>query len=73
MYFIRKICSLILLLSICVVNSQSDITGNIKDKNDTPLLGVNVILKGMAKGAVSDFDKEIKHGRMMTRKCHLDF
>lgn len=56
MYSIRKFFSLVLLLSISAMYSQSEITGQIKDKNDTPLLGVNIILKGTTQGAISDFD-----------------
>ena len=39
-----------------MVSAQSNISGNVKDAKGMPLLGVNVILEGTTKGAVSDFD-----------------
>lgn len=45
----------IMLLSVSTVVAQS-ITGNVKDKTGIPLPGVNVIIDGTSKGAVTDFD-----------------
>lgn len=39
-----------------MVYGQSTISGTVKDTNGIPLTGVNVILEGTTKGAVSDFD-----------------
>lgn len=39
-----------------MVYAQSTISGTVKDTNGIPLTGVNVILEGTTKGAVSDFD-----------------
>ena len=39
-----------------MVYAQSTISGTVKDINGVPLTGVNVILEGTTKGAVSDFD-----------------
>ena len=44
-----------LLLSVSTALAQS-ISGNVKDATDMPLGGVNVILEGTTKGAVTDFD-----------------
>ena len=44
-----------MLLSFSTVIAQS-ISGNVKDKAGVPLPGVNVILNGTSKGAVTDFD-----------------
>ena len=44
-----------MLLSVSTAVAQS-ISGNVKDQTEMPLGGVNVILDGTSKGAVSDFD-----------------
>jgi len=36
--------------------AQNEVKGTIKNKNNDPLLGVNVIIKGHNEGTVSDFD-----------------
>ncbi|WP_298237586.1 TonB-dependent receptor [uncultured Algibacter sp.] len=46
---------IIMLLSVSIVAAQS-ISGNVKDQAGIPLAGVNVILDGTSKGAVTDFD-----------------
>jgi outer membrane receptor protein involved in Fe transport len=46
---------IMLLLSLSTAVAQS-ISGNVKDETDMPLGGVNVILDGTTKGAVTDFD-----------------
>ncbi len=46
---------IMMLLSVSTVFAQS-ISGNIKDQTGMPLGGVNVILDGTSKGAVTDFD-----------------
>ncbi|MGB5942421.1 MAG: TonB-dependent receptor [Leeuwenhoekiella sp.] len=51
--------ALVVLFAFCicsVANAQFTISGSITDNSGTPLPGVNIALKGMAKGAVSDFD-----------------
>lgn len=44
-----------MLLSVSTAVAQS-ISGNVKDKAGVPLPGVNVIVDGTTKGAVTDFD-----------------
>lgn len=40
-----------------IVNGQNiSITGNVKDKNGDPLIGVTVQVKGTTSGTVTDFD-----------------
>lgn len=46
---------ILMLLSVSTVLAQS-ISGNVKDKAGIPLPGVNVIVDGTTKGAVTDFD-----------------
>tara|TARA_R110002050_G_scaffold57866_1_gene130124 strand:- start:35062 stop:37689 length:2628 start_codon:yes stop_codon:yes gene_type:complete len=46
---------IMMLLSVSTLVAQS-ISGNVKDKTGIPLPGVNVILDGTSKGAVTDFD-----------------
>jgi outer membrane receptor protein involved in Fe transport len=45
----------LMLLSTSAIIAQS-ISGNVKDETGMPLGGVNVILDGTSKGAVTDFD-----------------
>ncbi|WP_282133945.1 TonB-dependent receptor [Seonamhaeicola maritimus] len=45
----------LMFLSTSALIAQS-ISGNVKDQTGTPLGGVNVILDGTSKGAVTDFD-----------------
>lgn len=53
---IKKVISLLGLLSVTVIFAQSSITGTITDQNNLPIGGVNVVIDGTTKGAVSDFD-----------------
>ena len=46
---------MMMLLSVSTIVAQS-ISGNVKDQAGMPLVGVNVILDGTSKGAVTDFD-----------------
>lgn len=47
----------ILLIGLTEVNSQSTITGQVKDANSMePLIGVNVTVKGESKGSITDLD-----------------
>ncbi|WP_345190390.1 TonB-dependent receptor [Algibacter agarivorans] len=57
MNLIRKngILLIMLLLSVSTAIAQS-ISGNVKDNTGMPLPGVNVIVDGTTKGAVTDFD-----------------
>jgi outer membrane receptor protein involved in Fe transport len=45
----------VMLLSVSTIIAQS-ITGNVKDETGMPLPGVNILLNGTTKGAVTDFD-----------------
>lgn len=47
---------LAMLCAVTAVFAQSTITGNVKDAQGETVLGVNVVLKGTEKGAVTDFD-----------------
>ncbi|WP_298498251.1 TonB-dependent receptor [uncultured Algibacter sp.] len=54
---IKKNGILLLLLLLSVGNAVAQsISGNVKDKTGIPLPGVNVIVDGTTKGAVTDFD-----------------
>ncbi|KAA5827780.1 TonB-dependent receptor [Algibacter amylolyticus] len=54
---IKKNGILLLLLLFSVGNAVAQsISGNVKDKTGIPLPGVNVIVDGTTKGAVTDFD-----------------
>lgn len=55
---IKNKWNLILLFTMTtfMVYAQSTISGTVKDSEGLPLLGVNVILEGTTKGAVSDLD-----------------
>ena len=47
----------IALISVCTAIQAQSITGSIIDSEDgEPLAGVNIIVQGQSKGAVSDFD-----------------
>ena len=46
---------IMLLVSVSTAVAQS-ISGNVKDNTGMPLPGVNVIVDGTTKGAVTDFD-----------------
>ena len=45
---------MMMLLSVSTIVAQS-ISGNVKDQAGMPLVGVNVILDGTSKGAVTDY------------------
>lgn len=55
---IKNKWSLLLLFTMItvMVSAQSSVSGSVKDTEGMPLLGVNVIIEGTTKGAVSDFD-----------------
>ena len=42
--------------SLIVYGQNISITGNVKDKNGDPLIGVTVQVKGTTSGTVTDFD-----------------
>lgn len=44
------------VLSIRASAQNNNLTGSVKDANDTPLIGVNVIQKGTTNGTVTDID-----------------
>ena len=47
---------LLMLFSVSAIFAQATISGIVNDESDVPLGGVNVILEGTSKGAVTDFD-----------------
>lgn len=46
----------VMLLSASSIMAQTNVSGNIKDQNGEPLLGVTVLLKGTTQGTATDFD-----------------
>jgi TonB-linked SusC/RagA family outer membrane protein len=53
----KKILTIFLIVfSTSVFSQEKIITGNVKDEAGDPILGVTVLLKGIARGAVTDFD-----------------
>lgn len=54
---IKKILFLFLaVFSVTVYAQNVTITGTVTDVNQEPLIGVNVVVKGSATGAITDFD-----------------
>ena len=51
-----KLFVLLVLCSASQAFAQKTVTGTVSDANGTPLLGVNVLLKGTNTGASTDFD-----------------
>ncbi|NNF85892.1 MAG: TonB-dependent receptor [Winogradskyella sp.] len=47
---------LLFIMTTAIVSAQSSISGIVKDTEGMPLPGVNVILEGTTKGAMSDMD-----------------
>ena len=45
-----------LLFSFCFSQSGHFISGKVVDKDNTPLFGANIILKGTFMGSTSDFE-----------------
>ncbi|MFV9552445.1 SusC/RagA family TonB-linked outer membrane protein [Algibacter sp. PT7-4] len=52
----KKHLIILLILFSQTVFSQIIVKGSVKDKNGTPLLGVNVLEKGTTNGVAADFD-----------------
>ncbi|WP_139959448.1 SusC/RagA family TonB-linked outer membrane protein [Flavicella sediminum] len=53
----KKILTIFLLVfSTGVFSQEKNITGSVKDETGEPLLGVTVLIKGVARGTVTDFD-----------------
>ena len=50
----------ILTLSICILNlylfAQQKVSGIVTDKSNIPMIGVNVVIEGTAKGTITDLD-----------------
>lgn len=53
---LKGLCSLLLLLVTTISFAQTKISGTVNDKAGMPIPGVNIILDGTTKGAVTDFD-----------------
>ena len=54
---LRSTFTLLLIFLMQIVFAQEkDITGKVKDNNDIPLPGVNILVKGTTKGTQSDID-----------------
>ncbi|MDN3663898.1 SusC/RagA family TonB-linked outer membrane protein [Algibacter miyuki] len=53
----KKILTVFLLtLGLQVFSQEKNITGTVKDETGQPLIGVTILVKGLAQGAVTDFD-----------------
>ena len=53
----KKILTIFLvMLSVQVFSQEKNISGTVVDDTGQPLLGVTILIKGMAKGTVTDFD-----------------
>jgi len=44
------------LLITLQLSAQNSVKGNVKDANNDPVIGANVVIKGAAEGAITDFD-----------------
>ena len=53
---LKQLCSVLLFLVATMSFAQSKISGTINDDKGVPIPGVNVVLDGTTKGAVTDFD-----------------
>ncbi|WP_209404371.1 TonB-dependent receptor [Pseudozobellia sp. WGM2] len=53
---VKRLVLLLMLYSTWSFQAQQIVTGTITDETGQPLPGVNVLVKGSAKGAVADFD-----------------
>lgn len=75
---IKKVTCLLFLLSVVTIFAQNSITGNITDQNKMPLGGVNVIINGTTKGAVTDFDgnysiTDVENGNYILSASYLGY
>lgn len=52
----KKIALFLLLLNSAFLFAQKEVSGVVKDKTGTPLLGVNVVEKGTSNGVSTDFE-----------------
>lgn len=53
----KKLLSIFLItLTFHAFSQEKSISGSVKDETGTPLLGVTILIKGVAKGTVTDFD-----------------
>ncbi|MBC8755946.1 TonB-dependent receptor [Kordia sp. YSTF-M3] len=53
---LKKLCSVLLFLVATMSFAQTKISGTVNDQKGIPIPGVNVVLDGTTKGAVTDFD-----------------
>jgi iron complex outermembrane recepter protein len=56
----KKTLLLLLFLQVSFVFSQKQVSGNVKDNNGQPLIGVNVVEKGTSNGTSTDFNGTFK-------------
>ena len=59
-YKMKKSLSLLSMLFALITFAQKEISGNVKDTNGNPLIGVNILEKGTTNGTVTDFDGQFK-------------
>ena len=52
----KIIFSIVFVFCVSMSFSQTEISGNVKDKSGSPIVGANVVFKGSASGTVTDFD-----------------
>ncbi|MEL0456486.1 TonB-dependent receptor [Flavobacteriaceae bacterium SZ-1-7] len=50
------ICISFLFFGLLATAQEKTVTGNVKDGNEVPLAGVNVLIKNSSKGTLTDFD-----------------
>jgi len=75
---IKKVTCLLFLLSVVSIFAQNSVTGNITDQNKMPLGGVNVVINGTTKGAVTDFDgnysiTDVENGSYILSASYLGY
>ncbi|MFK5982312.1 MAG: TonB-dependent receptor [Flavobacteriaceae bacterium] len=52
----KNFFTLLLIMLVTSIGFAQQVSGNIADENSEPLLGVSIVVKGTAIGAVTDFD-----------------
>jgi outer membrane receptor for ferrienterochelin and colicins len=64
---------LLLVNSFCVLGQTYSISGNVKDEDGKPLIGVNVILTGTGRGAATDVNGKYKINNLNPGIYTLEF
>ncbi|PTX62262.1 outer membrane receptor protein involved in Fe transport [Kordia periserrulae] len=53
---LKRLCTWLLFLTAAMSFAQTKVSGTVNDQKGMPIPGVNVVLEGTTKGAVTDFD-----------------